>query len=476
MNVQKIMILGVSVGLGACSLTTVDIPVQVTPPAQFEYAHQAQGDPELSQWWLSWQDPVLTQLVEQGMQNNKDIAMATSRLLEAQANSGLVAADIGPQVGMVGKLLAQQVRVDNPIASAHPLLPPVAAANHFSDSVRGGLLGFTAAWEPDIFGAKQSDADAAHAATLVEAEKVHGSQVIVASTVAAHYLQYRYIDKKIALLQQKESTLAMIQHYLQGRFQAGQVDSSDRLDAQMQLAALKAQTVTWYAERDSHARSIAVLIGKVPQGFKIANSQVDILAHIPAAPSGQIPSEVIARRPDVRANIEAITARAAQVASAKADFFPRFDIQFLGGTGKIRIGNIPSIVSGLTGIVSAGVSLPIFTNGRLQRTIDASDARLKTAVLAYDKSVLNALAEVDNVYQAQFMLDRQVDLLAKAFVLSKKRASALYKSFEYGQKTLDEALIAKMVVHDMAEKVNAASLAKGLNTLNLYKALGGGWK
>lgn len=242
-----------------------------------------------------------------------------------------------------------------------------------------------------------------------------------------------------------------------------------------QITALQAKQATLKAQADSYQRTIAVLVGQTPQSFSLMKA-ANPLAKIPAAPANQLPSQVIERRPDLRANVQQVQAYAAKFASAKADLYPRFDISFLGQGGRIELNNGLSSFKGLAGLVSAGVQLPIFTNGRTQANIDAADARLKAALIQYDKTLLTALSEVDSAYQAQASFARQTALLQKSYAQANKQANDAQLLFKHGEKTLDVAIRAKISALNYQEQIVQSQLAQAQNLIGLYKALGGGWQ
>lgn len=166
----------------------------------------------------------------------------------------------------------------------------------------------------------------------------------------------------------------------------------------------------------------------------------------------------------------------AKLASAKADLYPRFDIQFLGQTGRIDLSTDIPDLKGWGNLLNVNLNIPIFTNGRIQANIDAADARLKTALLQYDKALLQSLADVDNSYQAQAALNRQTHLLQTAYQQAQKQAGNAEKLFQYGEKTLDNALTARLIALDYQNRLVQSRLAGAKNLINLYKALGGGWQ
>lgn len=484
-SLRRVVIGSSALVLSACAVTQVEAPSQVVVPPEFEQVSaQSQqaaqvAEANLRQWWRAWQDPVLNQLIEAGMQGNLDLQIAQSRLAEAQATSALARADLAPQAGLSAGAGLHALVIDNPIGSAERERASMMGLDLGGDTVNAhgnnAYLGFSASWEPDIFGAKRSDADAAQAAALAEQERVYGAQLMLTSQIADHYLQLRSVEQRMRIYDANIRSLKELSRYTQGRFKAGHVGADVVAQAAAGLNGLLAQRASLQAQRDAHERSIAVLVGQVPQAYKVPASTSPILYRLPAAPSGQTPGSVLERRPDVRAKALAVQARAAQVASAKADLLPRFEINFLGNLGRIEMNASAPEITSAASILSVGMSLPIFTAGRIQRNIEASDARLKTAALEYDQSILQALSEVDSVYQLHYGLGRQNAALSQALKQKRVQADGAQKLFQHGHKTLDEVLRARLETYDLEDKQLQGLLAQGQNLLNLYKVLGGGW-
>lgn len=454
--------------LAACRSTEITAPSAVRLPANFEHAGAAQGSADIARWWRQWPDAQLQSLIERGLAHSPDIAAAQSRLAEARATARLAGAELNPQLGAQAAGYGYRSGRDDP---------------HFGNHATMTSFGLRASWEPDIFGKKRSDADAARAAALGVQEQLYGSRLLVAAEIAEHYLHALRILEQQTLLERRAATLRQLQRYAAGRFRAGQASAHDTDAAAAAVQALAARQATLDAEFDLHRRSIAVLTGQTPQDFRLdtdAMRRAALLQHLPAAPQGQQPADLLEQRPDIRARAAEVQAYAAKLASAKADLLPRFEIKFLWQTGRIELGSDLALLnnqrSSSGGLFSLGVQLPIFTGGRIRANIDAADARLKTALLRYDQTLLQALADVDNAYQAQAALARQQERIAAAAQTAAKQVRDDRLLFRHGRKTLDVALQAELSAADADEKLADSRLAAGLNLLNLYKALGGGWQ
>lgn len=459
---KSILALILTALLCGCQNTTVPVKSQVELPAQYEQAQYAQGKTAIQQWWTSWQDPQLSHLIQQGLEQNKDIATAKSKLAEAKAITKIARGNLFPTIGAAGN--ANKAHID------------VEQFDISSQILNGGV---NIAWEPDIFGQKQSDLDAANAAVTAQQAQIYGSQVLVANEIAHYYLKALHSHKQSFLLQQTGNALQQLERYLQGRFQAGQVSAHEINEIKIQRQELKAKQTTLQAQFDAYQRAIAVLTGQIPQGFKLDLPQMkkyDILSTLPNAPKGPLPSELLQQRPDLQARSANIQIQAAKLASAKADLLPRFKLQFLWQTGQIELDSPIPTLSTWQNLFNASVQLPIFTAGRIQANIESADERLKQALLQYDQTLLKALAEVENSYQLQFALHKQAKLLKQTLNIQKKQTRDTQKLFQYGNQTFDSTIQARLSELTLKEKLLENQLAQAVNLMNLYKAIGLGWE
>ena len=468
MKTQTLTLIILAALLSACQSTRIEQQSSVQLPAAFEHNRNASGNTDIRRWWQHWQDPVLDRLIAEALANSPDIAIARSRLKEAQATAHLADADRGATIGaglVAGHLDAD---LDHPLAGT-----PLARSDKLNTHKTVLASNLSASWEADLFGQKQSDADAARYAALATAEQTHAAQLQTSAAIADAYLQARAFDARARLADDNIATLKKLGDYVAARYQAGHTTAFEKNEAQSRLSAARAARSTLDAERAAQTRKIAVLLGKTPQGYQLPASTADILAHPPAAPAGQTPQGLIERRPDLRARAAEINARAAKVASAQADLYPRLTLNFLG-QGMLNIDS-DNTQKSLLSLLGASLQVPLYTNGRIQANIDAADARLKTALLQYDQTLLQALADVDNAYQASDALSSQTRLLAQAQDEAEKQARDAAKLYRYGNKTLADVLSAQLNANQSADNHLRSQLAQAQTLIALYKALGGGW-
>lgn len=471
---NKVTVVVLSAFLASCaSVSVTPRTSQVALPDAYVHGQATSTEAyDLAQWWQAWGDAELTRLVTQGLANNLDVAIAQTRIQEAQALSTMVSSKLMPTIGLEGGVQRQRTDLDqSPLRDT--LLAPLMNESTRYDTHRS--VGVSAIWEVDVFGGNRSDAAAAAEGVLGAEQQLYGTQMLVASGIAEHYLAARALAKRMRIVDDSILTLGQLLRYVEGRFNAGQVTRYEVTNVAASLRNLEAQRAPLQALHDRHVRQLAVLLGETPQGFTLGVSQQDVLAKVPAAPQGQAPNDVLTRRPDVQARAIAVRSQTARVASAKADLLPKFYINFLWQDGRIGLSDFND-AKGSVGLLGAGVHLPIFSAGRIRANIKASDARLDAAALAYDQTLLQALEEVDSAYQLRTGMDRQVAHQGQAYQAAAAKIGQADRLYRGGMKTLQDVLEARLQAQDFANALVNAQEQRALVSIQLYKALGGGWQ
>ena len=470
-----------------------------TPPAQARVpdafsapAAQASGGPQqdLGRWWRLWGDARMNALIERALAASPDIRAAQANLQAARALADVAESALYPTA--VAAADAGAGTADWRNASAwRTLAPPYSAALPSSADARGLAAGVGAVWEADVFGARRADASAAQAAAAIAQERLHGAHMLVAAEVASNWREALALAQRLSILDAATATAAQLHGYAQARLAAGQARAADVAAAQARLAGLQAARPALQALLLTRRQRLAALCGQPPGQPDAALAALlpdvpDAPAAAseaaappepsapPAPPSGQLPSSVLARRPDVRARQQAVQARAAQLKSLKAELLPSFGIVFLGNEGRLDFSGLPR-ASGAGGLIGLRVSLPLFTAGRLQAQARAGDARLHAAVAEYDRAVLDALQEVEAAYAARAALDARVESLRAARQSAARRASGLQALYQAGERQRDAPLQARLELAEADDALAQARMQQASASIRLYQALGGGW-
>ena len=232
--------------LTACQSTQIPLKSEINLPESYGQNRAAQGSAETARWWQNWHDPVLNRLIEQGLAQSHDIRIARSRLDEARAQARLAAADTGINSGISAEARATHSEINNPLddgirgrLAQNPQTEKLGRST-LSGSQNLLAAGIQASWEPDIFGRKRSDADAANYAALGRQEALYGAQLLLAGEIAANYLNARAVQARRQTAAANIAVLQKMLQYAQGRFSAGHTGAHDVKQAQSALAAARA--------------------------------------------------------------------------------------------------------------------------------------------------------------------------------------------------------------------------------------------
>lgn len=410
------------------------------------------------QWWRLFKDARLDALIREAVTANPDLAIAETRIREARAQ-GLVA----------DAALLPTVDVDSGYSN-------VRKSEHVSS---GGTrqdvfqFGFDAAWELDLFGGNRRQSEAAAATLAATVEDYRDVLVSLSAEVAKNYIDLRAAQKRLGIAAQniklQEQTLCLTRE----RYAIGLGDSLETVQAQTQLALLQAQVPPLENLAAKARHQLSLLLGKQPDQENWLGS-----APLPQPPlqlPGLLPSALLRQRPDIRSAERGLAAANAEVGVATADLFPRFSLSALIGLQSADVNRL--ITSGSRyWTVGPAVQWPLFDGGRRRATLAASEARLDRARLQYQKTVLTALAEVEDALvdfnreqSAQIRLDEAVRSSRQAAELSRYRYKAGLSDFL-------NVLLAEATLAQSEDKLAQSDQRLSLAMISLYKAMGGGWQ
>ncbi|MFT8885904.1 MAG: TolC family protein [Acetobacter papayae] len=464
----RAVVLALPVALAACSPFHADIPPShVTIPAGTA-AEASAGRVDLTHWWTDWHDPRLTKLVEEALAANPELRQARDRVEQARAYTKMAKSSLYPTIGATGSIAGGGM-------NWRQATPPLASSidpNLGDPMTDGHLAGVGIAWEPDVFGHNTATLKASRAMELTAQDLLHGAHMTIAADVASSYLSALGISQRLALLDRSEQTLESLLAYATARFEAGQTNQADLESIRAQIEALRGSRPVLVAAYDTFRRRLAILSGRTPDNAPDLSGP-DTFS-IPAPPRAMLPSTILNNRPDILLRRHMVEAAAQRLVGAKTELLPRFGLEFFGGDGRLRFDGIPGL-SGTGGLAALTATLPIFTAGRIHAQIAQADSRLDEAVAAYDQTLLNALAEIENASEQRSRLDTSAAALQARTQAASKAATMSHGLFEGGQVTLQDVLTARLRLIDAQDELVKTQTARALSTVRLARALGGGW-
>lgn len=465
--IKRLFLVSLSAALPGCngSLPTASSLSQVEVPHNFEHATGGtpRSEESASNWWASWHDPALERLVDRVLEANADVRIASARLAEASSVHAIVDSFRHPTIG---------VGADGGGGAGRASWPKLLLLPNSSETLSEHLEGVSGVLEPDIFGAKADDANAAWQMALSVQEQLDGVRLVATAEAAQNYLEARGLERRLRSLDKGIEALRKLAKYVEARFEGGQAQSYDVATVEERLRAYEGKRPLMLSAIEARRRHAAILAGLPPSADVVPRSGGRINA--PKEPSGGLPSEVLERRPDVRARAAAVEAQASRTNGVRKDLLPRFKISFFGGNGRLQFGGIPGF-QGTGGLVDLSVQLPIFTAGRIQANIAANEARLLEAAAEYDKAVLQALEEVENAYTRRHNASQRLRSLNEALISSRRNNEIMREMYESGRKTLADVVAAEIDLIEREDEVIQAEVDAALSVLSLFVALGGGW-
>src|SRR5713101_130297 len=460
---KKLLSLTVSVLLAGCAVgpnykrPTANLPTdyRAAIPAQTAEASDLGNE----KWWDVYQDPVLAQLIHTAIQQNYDVRIAATRVLEAQAQLGITRANQFPSASVGAGVSSQQnAKVSN-------LFPAY--------QVNEGQLNLSVIWNLDFWGKYRRQTEEARAQLLATK---WGQQAVISSlvaNVATAYFQLRALDSELEIA---KGTLGSRQQSLQLTRLLETHGSASDLDVSQseQLVYTASETIPDLERQIQQQENLlSILLGENPG--PIARGRALTEQPLPQNVPAGLPSELLERRPDVRQAEEIIVAANAQVGVAKASFFPSLSLTGLGGLESNALHKFISEPSE-TWYGALSVSQPVFQGGALRSGLRLARANWQEAVLSYQQTVQSALGQVSDALiasQKNREFREQQDLLTQAAQRSDQFSQVLYKH--------DGASYLQVLTNEtnyFSAELNLvqAQLSERLALVQLYQALGGGWQ
>lgn len=448
--------------LGACSLAPRhDAPVPELPAGWNDAALDTASGASAADWWRQFGDPTLDRLIDRALAENLDLALAAARVEEARALLAGSRAEQWPTLDAQADASRQRGAETTGGGQARSLYSVA------------GVLGY----ELDLFGRLRSASDAARERL---AESVYSSEALrltVITDVIGAYLDLRTAEHQLAITEDTIAARAAALRLEQARLRLGAGTELTLRQAEAELASARAVAA---ALRDTVRRSetaLGVLTGATPE-LLIESApppgEFSALA-LPGTLPRMLPSELLARRPDVRAAEAALRASNADIGTARAQAFPRISLTALIGSDALRVGDLFSGPAQGWSLGSALVA-PLLDFGRVEAQVAGARARRDQADILYRQTAQTAFAEVRDALttlreaqareQARAEAARALERALELSELQYRRGRGLYLDVLVAQRSLLSAQI------DQAAAARDARLAAA----TLFKALGGGWQ
>lgn len=447
--------------LSACAVPPVQPPEPSVPlTAAFAQGGSVPMTGQIadSAWWAGYGDPTLTALVEQALAANQDVSIALQRVIQARAGRDAQDARLWPTIGLQASASRSESGLPAPVKQGLP-------------DTRALRAGVEVAWEIDLAGGVRAGRDASSADAAAAAAGVAGARLLVASEVARQYFVLRDAGERLRIVQALAAAQRETAARVASRLREGQASAFDLDRARAEADALDAQVPVLRTLAGISQTRLAVLLGRNPSVRVTDDTPSYAWPQRREIATGQ-PSELLMRRPDLIAAEARFAAETLRGHEARAQWWPKLFLSALFGRQDLRL-NAQDLAPVHFSNVAFALAAPLFNAGRIDAGIRAQSARAEEALLAWQKTVLVAVQEVEDSLLARSEEARRGAALATA-VEHRRR------SLQRAQSLQREGQIDLLVLLDVQRSVLSSELALSdsrlqqvLADVQLYKALGG---
>jgi multidrug efflux system outer membrane protein len=455
--VAAALALSITVSLAGCSTPFLASTVEV--PDRFVGAAAVAPDPEVA-WWDGYGDPVLSALIRRAAYENRDVKMAAARVRAARAGATISRSWLLPSVGIGAGGIDYATRYGSQAQTAVP-------------DIQASAYGANVSWEIDLSGRLRAGAAAADADAVAAEYGARGVRLMVLTDVASSYFTLtgalRQLETVRAISAAQDETLRLVT----ARRRVGLATTFDVERAQTEASRARAAIPPLETLASVSRNRIAILIGD--QAFHAA-SIVPWTGEtsVPPAAAGQ-PFDLLQRRPDLlalKSQLEAANWRRQQ---AMAEWFPRLFLGALFGRQNVEL-NAFDLGATRFSLASGLLAMPVLNAGRTQAINEIAESGQAEALYRYEDGIVRALEDVENALAAlRDEQQRWTDLhtAAASAQAALGRAQSLYDRGQIDLLPLLDAQRARLATQVGA---NDSATQLRLNSVRLYKALGGGWQ
>lgn len=444
-------LLMLSTALGACSMVPDYERPKTAVPAAFSGPTAKSGQVEVSaEWWSSFNDPELQSLMAEALGSNLDIIAALHRVEQAQG----------------------QLRSTN--SSLYPTVDASGNASRSTSSDKSGATktasgSLNVSYTVDLWGLYRAQSESAEANLRSSVFSQQAAILVVQSSVATTYFSILNLKDRLAIARDSLAAARETLTLVESRFQYGTASALDVSQQRTTLATIEASIPSLEADLASNLHALAILLGKAPEGFDVKTATADAVA-LPAIAVGQ-PSNLLERRPDIREAEANLQSANADIGAARAAFFPSISlsagksVDWLAGYGTTNGTSL-----------AASLLAPIFSAGELEGNLQTAKARNAELAATYQKTVLTAFGEVEDALSDADAFSRRQSSLAVAAVEARRSYDLSEASYKSGATDFLSVLDAQRAWLSARDSEAQARLNQYTSAVNLFIALGGGWK
>ncbi|MDB6138234.1 MAG: multidrug transporter [Verrucomicrobiaceae bacterium] len=412
---------------------------------------------------LAWRDffaePRLKKLIGLALENNRDLRVAMLNVEQARAQYRIERAALYPTLNGGGSFSRQH---------AEAAVPGSRNTDAYSATVG------STAYELDLFGRVRSLSRQALERYFATEEGRRNAQLTLVAQVGSQYFTLRQVEEQLALARR---TLAVVEDSFKvskSTFDAGASNELDLRTAEAQVQTAKINILTYERQVAQAQNALVLLIGRPLPGNLPEARPFDGTRLLAAVPAG-LPSGLLERRPDILQAEHTLKAANANIGAARAAFFPSISLTASAGSNSAALSKL---FGGSSGVWNFGpqLNLPIFTGGRNQAELDVAKVETRIEVANYEKSIQTAFREVADALVGRRSYAAQIAEQQALISAQQRRFDLSTARYRQGEDTYLNVLSSQQDLYSAQQNLILTRFDSLDSQINLYKALGGGWK
>ena len=428
---------------------------------------------DYQQWWKSFNDPILNELIVQASTANLDFQAAQARIRDSRSQYTMTRASGLPSLSAHNSTNRRLNNINTP------------SVGNTSSQGGGGFgvgnqiinifqTGLDAQWEIDLFGGSRRAIEAAEATVEASIENSRAILVSLLGEVALNYLQLRSNQQALLISRENIDNLSETLNLTRVRHQAGLASQLETAQTEILLANTQAQLPLYQQACQLNIHALGVLLGEEPGKLSEKLQQAAPLPATANPAQADMPSELLLRRPDIRRAERQLAAANAQIGVAMAAQYPRFNLTAFLGLQNSNISDLTPISKSWS--LASSLSLPIFNWGSVQANIESKESLHEQALLAYRSSLLTAFKEVEDALVSSGEQRKRRLALQQAQTAAQLSMSLTKELYGKGLSTFLDVLSAERALFQIRRDILQSDTEIAAQSIALYKALGGGWQ
>ncbi|MGH6708487.1 MAG: efflux transporter outer membrane subunit [Bradyrhizobium sp.] len=462
--VRSVAVLSLVVSSAGCILTK-DLPdPALDVPDGYKAARltKPQDAPPTLDWWRGFRSRELTTLMEEAQTVNLDIAAATARFRQADAQARITGAALLPSLSGSG----QESYSRTSGSSASGLTNGGREVVNYSSSL-------SASYEIDFWGKNRDAAQAAEETAVANRFDRDVVALTTLTTLANAYFQVLAAQDRIRTAQRNIASATRILDAIKQRLQAGTGNDLDVAQQETVLANQRALVPPLRQTLDQNINALATLVSRPPEAVRVAGGSLNNIASPRVTPG--LPSELLTQRPDIRRQEAQLASATANVGNARAQFFPSIQLTGQGGYQSSALTSLFQPHAAFFSMVGS-LTQPIFDGGRILGNFELTKARQDELLQTYRKTVVQSFADVDNALMSIRQTTEKLRLQREVVAASRRAFQLSEQQLRAGTADIVTVLNTQLTLFQAEDSLSQAQLARLLAIVSLYQALGGGWE